>query len=194
MTISELAKRAGVSRDTISTAERGQHSLQAATLSKLARALNKTPSTLLAEEERLAPKAPSSSLEPSLFRGFGDELHESVYSPWLQFVNRYADRWEQRIASGAFDMGAVDEFIATLEDVGPVLSQLGLQEKQEQPDGYIFSFGPIMGEAISRLMGLIHPLIEAGTKQFEESELEQLRRSREGFEGLAAEFVKAADG
>jgi transcriptional regulator with XRE-family HTH domain len=67
LTISELAKRAGVSRDTISAAERGHHGLQASTLSKLARALNKTPSELLAEEERLTPKVESqSSPEPSL--------------------------------------------------------------------------------------------------------------------------------
>ncbi len=74
LTISELAKRAGVSRDTISDAERGHHSLQAATLNKLARALNKTPSALLAEEERLAPKAESSlSPEPSLDDVLDDE-------------------------------------------------------------------------------------------------------------------------
>ncbi len=54
LTISELAKRAGVSRDTLSKAERGQHSLQASTLSKIAGALGKRPSELLAEEERLA--------------------------------------------------------------------------------------------------------------------------------------------
>src|SRR5215213_4163583 len=61
LTISELAKRAGVSRDTISNAERGQHSLQASTLNKVARALGKTPSELLAEEERLTPKVESRS-------------------------------------------------------------------------------------------------------------------------------------
>jgi transcriptional regulator with XRE-family HTH domain len=38
LTISELAKRAGVLRDTISNVKRGQHSLQAPTLNKLARA------------------------------------------------------------------------------------------------------------------------------------------------------------
>jgi len=56
LTISELAERAGVSRDTISNAEKGRHGLQASTLHKIAHALGKTPSDLLAEEERLAPK------------------------------------------------------------------------------------------------------------------------------------------
>src|ERR687894_2014591 len=66
LTISELAKRAGVSRDTISNAERGHHSLQATSLHKVAQALGKAPSDLLAEEERLAPKVGSRlSLESS---------------------------------------------------------------------------------------------------------------------------------
>lgn len=73
LTISELARRAGVTRDTISNAEKGRHGLQASTLNKLARALGKVPSELLAEEERLAPKATSSALEPPLFYGLGNE-------------------------------------------------------------------------------------------------------------------------
>jgi transcriptional regulator with XRE-family HTH domain len=73
LTISELAKRAGVSRDTISKAERGLHSLQASTLHKVAQALGRTASELLAEEEKLAPKVERrSSLEPSLFNGVED--------------------------------------------------------------------------------------------------------------------------
>jgi transcriptional regulator with XRE-family HTH domain len=84
LTISELARRAGVSRDTISNAERGEHSLQASTLHKVARALGKTPSELLAEEERLAPKAPRrSSLEPTLFNGLEDERRARL-NEWLK--------------------------------------------------------------------------------------------------------------
>ena len=66
-----MAKRASVSRDTISHAERGKHSLQATTLSKIAYALGKAPSELLAEEERLAPKVSASS-QPS-FNGLLEE-------------------------------------------------------------------------------------------------------------------------
>jgi transcriptional regulator with XRE-family HTH domain len=87
LTISGLAKRAGVSRDTISHAERGRHSLQGPTLSKIARALGRTPSELLAEEERLSPKAESrSSLEPSLFNGLEDERRET---PGIEVVDTY---------------------------------------------------------------------------------------------------------
>jgi transcriptional regulator with XRE-family HTH domain len=78
LTISELAKRAGVSRDTISNAERGLHSLQASTLHKVARALGKAPSELLAEEEKLSPKVENSSLEPT----FDDVLEDERRAVW----------------------------------------------------------------------------------------------------------------
>jgi transcriptional regulator with XRE-family HTH domain len=79
LTISDLAKRAGVSRDTISHAERGRHSLQGPTLSKIAHALGKVPSELLAEEESLSPKVEGrSSLEPSL----NDVLEEERRAAW----------------------------------------------------------------------------------------------------------------
>jgi transcriptional regulator with XRE-family HTH domain len=85
LTISELAKRAGVSRDTISHAERGRHSLQGTTLSKIAHALGRVPSELLAEEERLAPKVESrSSLEPSL----NDVLEEERRAAWEAAVEQ----------------------------------------------------------------------------------------------------------
>jgi transcriptional regulator with XRE-family HTH domain len=81
LTISELAKRAGVSRDTISNAERGLHSLQTPTLNKIAHALGKRPSELLAEEERLAPKVPRRSpSEPS----FNDALEEERRRTYLE--------------------------------------------------------------------------------------------------------------
>jgi transcriptional regulator with XRE-family HTH domain len=93
LTISELAKRAGVSRDTISNAERGERSLQASTLHKVAHALGKAPSELLAEEERLAPKVTGrSSLEPSLFNGVLAEERRAGVTPWAAYTRRIADR------------------------------------------------------------------------------------------------------
>jgi len=77
LTISGLAKRAGVSRDTISNAERGLHSLQASTLHKVAQALGKAPSELLAEEEKLSPTVESSSLELSFDGALDDERREA---------------------------------------------------------------------------------------------------------------------
>jgi transcriptional regulator with XRE-family HTH domain len=95
LTISELAKRAGVSRDTISNAERGQHSLQATTLHKVAQALGRAPSELLAEEERLTPKAPSSSLEPTFNDVLDGERREDVYDMVLAAARRQAEQDRQ---------------------------------------------------------------------------------------------------
>ena len=62
ITISELARRAGVSRDTISKLERGDHEPNATTVSKLAQALGTTPSKLYATEELLHSDQGSASL------------------------------------------------------------------------------------------------------------------------------------
>jgi transcriptional regulator with XRE-family HTH domain len=103
LTISELAKRAGVSRDTISKAERGLHSLQASTLYKVAQALGKAPSELLAEEERLVPKAESrSSFEPSLFDG-AEEERRAVWEAAVDEARRLREAgWAQmwKVLSG----------------------------------------------------------------------------------------------
>jgi transcriptional regulator with XRE-family HTH domain len=98
LTISGLAKRAGVSRDTISNAERGQHSLQATTLHKVAQALGRAPSELLAEEERLAPKAPSSSLEPTFNDVLDDERREDAYDVALTAARHQAQQDRQAAA------------------------------------------------------------------------------------------------
>ena len=133
----------------------------------------------LVEESEVSPKGIA---PPSLQRSFNglleDERREATYRAWLEFVNRYAERWERRIEAGDFDIAHVKEFIATLEDLGPTLNRLGLQEKRGQSEEYPYSYGPIMGQAIGRLMDLLNPLIEAGVSKFDNSELEQFRRKR----------------
>jgi transcriptional regulator with XRE-family HTH domain len=99
LTISELAERAGVSRDTISHAEKGRHGLQATTLHKLARALGMAPSELLAEEERLAPKVESrSSLEPSFNDVLEEERLEAIYDIALSAAKRQGEQDRQAAA------------------------------------------------------------------------------------------------
>ena len=93
LTISELAQRAGVSRDTISNAEKGRHGLQATTLHKVAQALGKTPSELLAEQEKLAPKVESrSSLELSFEDALEGERREAIYVVVLNAARRQAEQ------------------------------------------------------------------------------------------------------
>jgi transcriptional regulator with XRE-family HTH domain len=128
LTISELAKRAGVSRDTISKAERGLHSLQASTLHKVAQALGRTPSELLAEEERLAPRRVKgrSSLEPSLNDALEDlrrttDRYEG-YHAIQKAVDEYREQWEKRLAEGDFDKAALDEAGRALKAFWPAVT------------------------------------------------------------------------
>jgi transcriptional regulator with XRE-family HTH domain len=107
LTISELAERAGVSRDTISNAEKGRHGLQATTLHKLATALGKAPSELLAEEERLAPKVESrSSREPSFNDVLEEERREAIYDLALDAARRQANQ-DIQAANRALSSGRV---------------------------------------------------------------------------------------
>jgi len=181
----KLAVAAGMDPATLNRLEQGKGNPNLRTLERVADALGVEVADLLGKAQR------RSSPEPSLFNGLEGERREAIYKPWAEFVNRFAERWERKIVEGTFDHGAVLEFIGILEDVSPVLSRLGLEEKREQPGEYPYSFGPVMGAAISRLMGLANPLIEAGTKQVEESDLARLRRQREE---LAAGQNRAASG
>jgi hypothetical protein len=71
------------------------------------------------------------------------------------------------------------EFTDVLGDLWPVLSRLEREEKQEQPAEYPYSLGPVAGGAMNRLLALFNPLIAAGAKQVEDSDLARLRRQRE---------------
>ncbi len=176
----ELADRAGVSLFTVQRIERGEGSVRPKTGRAIAGALGVGVEDLLGKAQAPLPD-------------FEVERRDPVYEPWLEFVNRYAARWEQRIAEGAFGPGAVKEFIGTLEDLGPVLNRLGLQEKQEQPE-FPDTYGPIMGEAIERLMRLLTPLAKAGHAQLEDSELTQLRLKRESLKMWERAADRAASG
>jgi transcriptional regulator with XRE-family HTH domain len=127
LTISELAKRAGVSRDTISYAERGHHSLQGPTLSKIAHALGRVPSELLAEEERLSSKAES---RPSLQASFNDAIadlrsttdHVEGYHAIQKSLDEYRELWEKRLAEGDFDKAALEEAGRALKAFWPAVT------------------------------------------------------------------------
>jgi excisionase family DNA binding protein len=136
------------------------------------------------EESEISPKAlRRSPFEPSLEDALADERREAIYRSWADFVNRYVDRWEARIAAADFDLASIEEFGRVSEDIMETLGPLGLREKQEQPPGYIYSYGPITGQAIDRLMDLLNPMLAAAAKKFPREvsgdELEPLRRRRD---------------
>jgi transcriptional regulator with XRE-family HTH domain len=178
LTISELAKRASVSRDTISNAERGQHSLQATTLHKVAQALGRAPSELLAEEEKLTPKAESrSSLEPSLFNGLEDERRElrlsEVADELLLLGLHLLLTWESELPDRA--RGNDDEWLGNIVatwrmfgkinyDVLEELGADGLRDKQ----GWLARYMDV-NAAIHRINAAIQEHSAAGTSPAEEA-------------------------
>lgn len=170
----ELAERAGVSERSVAGYEAGGGA-RLPTVRRLAEALGIEVTDLYGDSEHPLGEAPASPEQPSFNGLLEEEQSEAIYRPWFEYVNRYADRWEKRIEAGDFDMSNVNELMATLDDLGPTLSKLGLQEKREQPPGYIYSFGPSMGEAIARLMDLLNFLMEASVGQFGNAEIKQLR-------------------
>ena len=125
LTISELAKRAGVSRDTISNAERGLHSLQASTLHKVAQALGRTPSELLAEEEELAFNDALEDLRRTTDRFEG-------YHAIQKAVDEYRELWEKRLAEGDFDKAALEEAGRALKAFWPAVTAAADAEMVEE--------------------------------------------------------------
>ena len=168
LTQRELADASGVDPATISLIETGKRRPHLETLDSLALVLG-------VEVVEFFPKV-QASLWPEEEPG----RRADVYEPWAEFVNRFAERWEQKIAGGVLDHGSVMEFTDVLGDLVPVLGRLGLEEKQEQPAEYPNTLGPVAGAAMNRLMALLNPLIAAGVKQEGDSVfLARLRRQRE---------------
>jgi transcriptional regulator with XRE-family HTH domain len=173
-----LAKESGVSPATIYEVENGRRRANPSTLRKIAAALDVEVADLLGAEY---PKGESrSSLEPSFEDMRGEERREAIYASWLAFADLYADRWERRLEAGDFDLGSIYEFVRVSEDVMDVLRELNRAEVAELPP-QPYSFGlpaATTGRAIYRLLNLIDPIIEAGAAEFNNSELEPLRRKR----------------
>ncbi len=164
-----LAREAGVSLNQVNKLERGVITdPHYSTLYGLASALEVSVEDLAGREPVPLGEAPEEA-----------GRRADVYEPWAEFVNRFAERWEQKIAGGVLDHGSVMEFTDVLGDLWPVLSRLEREEKQEQPAEYPNTLGPVAGGAMNRLLALLNPLIAAGAKQVEDSDLARLRHRRE---------------
>jgi transcriptional regulator with XRE-family HTH domain len=177
----DLSAITGVAEYTISEIEAGKRpNPRPSTLRKLAQGLGVEVADLYGESAYPLGEAPPSAEQRSFNHLLEEERREAIYQPWLEFADRYADRWERRIQTGAFDIGSVNEFLTILDELLPILNKLNADEQRELPQ-QPFSHGvpaAWTGRAIHRLLGLFDPMIEAGVHQFENSDLEQFRQKR----------------
>jgi transcriptional regulator with XRE-family HTH domain len=180
----DLADASGVSQHTISEIELGRRKPQGRTLRKLAKALGVEVSHFYGEPTYPKEEAPP-NLQPSFNGLLEEERREAAYEPWLQFVNRYAGRWEARIAAGDLDLGSINEFARMLDDLLPTLAELEKRERLEVPTPAWETLK--MNQVIGRLMSLFNPLLAAAASKFESSELEQVRRKRAELDKQIAE-------
>src|SRR5215217_2636056 len=98
-----LAARAELDPSTVNQIERGAREASPATLRKLAEALDVRLAELL-EDERHAG-------DTEVIADYERIVREHRIA-WRDALNALAEPWEERIASGAFDRGAVDQFFA----------------------------------------------------------------------------------
>jgi len=174
--IETTAQAAGVSKNSVLRAEHGED-IRPVTARKIAGALNVEVADLLGTEYPKGERR--SSLEPSFEDALADERREAIYQPWLELANRYAERWEAKIAAGDFDLGGVTEFAATVEHLLSVLGPLNREEQRGLPPQPYSHGVPAAktGRAIHRLLDLFNPLLEAGAANLKNSELEKLRQA-----------------
>jgi transcriptional regulator with XRE-family HTH domain len=162
----KLAAAADMGVSGVSQIETGTRNPSAITLEKLAGALG-------LEVADLFPKAE----EPLPFEE--KQRRQSVYLSWLEFVNRYADRWEEKIRRGGLDRGALYEFRDTHYDLATTTNLLWQEELQGLPDDKQDPDDLIMSKVISRQLKLMTSVLEAAQGLFQESEFARFKRGRE---------------
>jgi transcriptional regulator with XRE-family HTH domain len=181
--IEAVAEKAGIAKNSVLRADHGED-IRPLTARKIAAALDVSVADLYEEAEYPKGSAPPSP-EPSFEDMLDEERREAVYGPWLDFVNRYAERWQRRIEAGELDLGSLEEFQRVIEDLFPTLQALEASERRElAAEGYQETYlHSKAGTAIGRLMSLFNPMLAAAAEKFPQEvfqdELEPLRRKRE---------------
>jgi transcriptional regulator with XRE-family HTH domain len=189
--IETTAQVAGVSKNSVLRAEHGED-IRPVTARKIAGGLNVEVADLLGAEYPKGGRR--SSLEPSFEDALADERRDAVYQPWVELADNYAERWEDKIATGDFDLGSVNEFVATVEHLLAALGPLNMEEQRELPPQPYSHGVPAArtGRAIHRLLDLFNPLLEAGQAKFNNSELEKLRQGHAEREAEPGPSVRRA--
>jgi transcriptional regulator with XRE-family HTH domain len=197
-----LAKESGVSPATIYELENGRRRPNPSTLRKLAGALDVEVAELLGAEYPKEERR--SSLEPS----FEDALAEERRSAdaeviadyeriarehriaWRDALNALAEPWEKRLATGAFDRGAVEQFFADVAAISQSVSRALRASFEEGLTGFKYKAPPTRADieevratdiasAGARLLDVADSVYAAAAEKFSRSELEVVRRKRD---------------
>lgn len=121
-----------------------------------------------------------SSLEPTFNHVLEEERRKDKYLPWLEFAERYNERWHEKAHRGGLTRGEVLECRETLRNLAPTIGRLrkeeerGLSpERREEMEDEL-----IMWRVASLLMGAFEQALRANKKLFDESEITQFKRER----------------
>src|SRR5215208_6578976 len=187
----ELADRAGVSLFTVQRIERGEGSVRPKTGRAIAAALGVGVEDLLGkvqaplpdfEVERRAPDA-------EVIADYERIVREHRIA-WRDALEALAEPWEERIASGAFDRGAVDQFFADVAALSLSVSRALSASVEESLTSRKYKAPPTradveemeataIGFAAARLLDVGDAVYAAAAEKFSASDLEQLRRKRD---------------
>jgi transcriptional regulator with XRE-family HTH domain len=194
----KLAGETGMGVSSVSQIETGVRNPSAATLWKIAAALDvemadlfpKAQSPLPLDYESSEPRRALANGQSELDQAAAEAFRASVeramdYQYWLDFVNRYADDWDRRLETGDFKLTSLEEFDRLTDALGPTLRKLEEAERRELPQD---QWGDAhenlkMNLAMGRLLGLLNPMLAAAAEKFPREllgdELEPLRRKRD---------------
>jgi transcriptional regulator with XRE-family HTH domain len=206
-TLVEAARHAGVGRDTLSDLERGRQHPVMPTVAKLAKGYG-VPVEELLEEPVLAGKAeapetgPEETFEEMMARerrgGMTDadiiKQYEGITRgyrlSWRGTLERLATQWEERLRTGVFTLGMVEQFFADMIAVSQGVSQALYMSHNESmlqlkyrtawtAEDVEESSSTGIGDAAADIIELSDRLYAAAAKRFSHDELAEIRRKRE---------------
>ena len=104
---------------------------------------------------------------------------DEVYGRWEKHVDRFVERWTEKLKAGNFELGEVKECWANLKDDARELGELNRQEQDASQKRDTRS-----GRAIQQLSSLIRKLHEGVRDKYGEDELSKQRQKHAEVEAL----------
>jgi transcriptional regulator with XRE-family HTH domain len=195
----ELGFRADMSPSIISLIENGKRNPSTATLAKIADALGVEVVDLFPKVSALPPEPSFEELmdaerrggatDADIINGYERIMREHRIA-WRDALNALAEPWEERLATGAFDRGSVEQFFADVAAISPSVARAGRAAVEEYLAGSKYKAAPTRAdveemwatgsaEAGARLLGVVDAVYAAAAEKFSTSELEALRHKHD---------------